>query len=213
MFLKKLAALTAMTLVGAVALAAPAQADDTMGVAACTLIPGSVAGISNPGVESVLTDGVATLLDTDSGTFSFSGQAVCAGADVASSGGGVAPSLAAGVYNINTTSGTYNNLICGTGTANGTATLTNAPGTPAATINTTFAITFAAGVGKLSIVVNSGSIDGLVGPNGNTISGGEGTGVISILPTQSTPPGSVGCINGDVTGFLVNGAFETTLSG
>lgn len=216
---------TTSVLVGAALGSAPAYAnDDTMAVAACVLEPASVAGVTAPGVASGLTDlaGIngwdpLNLLDTDNGTFRFSGTAVCGGADVAgddaTSGPGSTglPDIVAGTYKIDAGAAIvggfseYSNLICGTGTANGDAVLTNL-NAPAANIKAKFGITFAGGVGKLSMVIQPGGFaTGQLG-SVNAVDGGEGTGVIDIAPFNGN------CANTDVTGFQVNGAFETSLS-
>jgi hypothetical protein len=131
------------------AVAAPAaQAQGTMAAAACVLAPGSVAGTA--GVDSIISK-LPGLFETDDGAFDFNGNATCAGADVA--GPAVVPPR---TYTIDA-SGTYNNLLCGTGTANGTAWLTGTGGNTTF-IESTFGITFAAGTGKLSIVVTGGQV-------------------------------------------------------
>ena len=216
-----------------IAPAAQAQIpDDTFGVAAC-LLDGLSGNASFDSFEKDLAlnptphDGGASgwLLDIDSGTFTFGGFATCAPVDVASK----SPYTANGGWAVVVpdrrtftvrAGGTYNNLICGTGTANGTANITgdanllragNTGPTGATDIDFSLGITFAAGVGALSLVVSPGAD----GPDGggnefgpNIVTGGNGHGVIDILPTTGS------CSQGEgVTGFTVNGAFATTISG
>jgi hypothetical protein len=152
--------------------------DDTMADAECELTPGGVAGSAalagENGVNHVgsaldvtgdwgngfsydLTAGVQSMLmDTDPGHFNFSGTAICKGRDVAAEGPAPAgpPNAPApqiippGTYTI-TASGDFDNLICGTGTANGDAVIVGPVGTspPTVQIFTEFAIKFNGGVG------------------------------------------------------------------
>ena len=221
-----LGALAATAFIAPAAQAEP-HPDDTMAVLSCVLV-----GLSgNAAVDSVEKDLAVSptpndggapgwLLDTDSGTFTFGGTATCAAVDVASrtpytANGGWA--VGAGNAFPVTAAGTYNNLICGTGTANGTANIKGPANLLAAgnvgdgqtDVDTSFGITFAAGVGALSIVVSPGA-DGTGGNRvgNNTVTGGNGAGVIDILPTTGS------CAQGEgVTAFTVNGVYATTLSG
>jgi hypothetical protein len=192
----------ALGALSALAVAAPAAQADTMGVAACVLTPGQVTGTA--GVDNIVGDvgDPGGPLDTDDGTFDFDGNATCAGADAAG------PAVVApGTYTI-AADGTYQNLLCGTGTANGTALLSGTGGNTTA-IESTFGLTFAAGTGKLSIVVTGGVVQ--VGASTETVQGGEGTGAINIVPNPQAAGGN--CVTTDVTSFFVNGAFEASLSG
>jgi hypothetical protein len=100
----------------------------------------------------------------NTGNFSFSGSGTCAG------------QLGTGAVSISA-SGTYNNIQCGTGTAQGVATVSGA-------VNTTlgFTITFAAGQGVLTVT-----------------SGGTGGGNVHIVPNVG------GCVTGPATSFTVAG--------
>jgi hypothetical protein len=95
-----------------------------------------------------------------SGSFTFTGSGNCVGPDGLRSG-----SLSA--------SGSYSNIVCGTGTATGTAS------TPIGTFG--FKITFANGAGVLQIT-----------------SGGTGGGSVDIAPSNIG-----GCVTTAVTGFTV----------
>jgi hypothetical protein len=79
-------------------------------------------------------------------------------------------------------SGTYTNLICGTGTAVGNATFTGGP-SPIA-----YKVTFVAGVGSLSVT-----------------GGGSGSGVADITPSNTG-----GCVNKPVTGFGIRAVTKIT---
>jgi hypothetical protein len=185
----------------------PAQAQGTMGAISCVtsfrnviIFPFQTAGTG--GVDDILgdTSDDGGPLDTDDGDFAFNGGVACAGADAAG------PAIVGpGPYNISA-SGTYQNLLCGTGTANGTATLTG--DVDDTSIDFVFNITFAAGVGELSLTVTGGTAD--LGATTETIQGGGGRGVISIVPS---PEDGGNCVTTDVTQFFVNGGFEATLSG
>jgi hypothetical protein len=113
-------------------------------------------------------------LNGGSGTFQFGGQAVC--------------SINAGVPALSTlnASGTYNNTICGTGIADGTATLVSGSHTYS---SIPFHIDFVGGVGKVVISAPA-----------------SGNGVVHITPTQPGTDGST-C----TSQFLVNGAFAGTI--
>jgi hypothetical protein len=187
------------------ALAAPAaQAQGTLAVASCTLSPGGVTGTA--GVDNIVGDvgDPGGPLDTDDGTFDFDGTATCAGADVA--GPATVPP---GTYTI-AADGTYENLLCGTGTANGSATLSATVAGNNTRVEADFGLTFAAGTGKLTIVVKANS-QVQVGPNIEIVAGGEGSGAINIIPNPQAAGGN--CVTTNVTSFFVNGGFETTLTG
>jgi hypothetical protein len=124
-----------------------------------------------------------------------------------------------GVYPIDiSSSGEYENIVCGTGgaTSKGSTTVTEAtnrviPPLPAAggfegVSSADYTINFVAGQGAL-VISDLKTNDG--------DSAGGGTGVVNITPTQSTPSTSplnplgtnVPCITGDVTQFTATGAF------
>jgi len=96
--------------------------------------------------------------------------------------------------------GTYNNIVCGTGTADGTATVTytstvagdNVSGE--FPVNLTYTLQFASGAGTL-IITGGGHADG----TGNATGGGA----VDITPTNNTPPNDVGCVNAPANGFNV----------
>lgn len=266
-------AVMALGLLSAMALGAPAaQAthdDDTMGEASCVLAPGSVAGTTigvddEDGVNGLGYDNTNGLLDTDPGHFDFEGDAICTGFDVASETTPAnRPIIPPTTFAIEA-AGDYDNLVCGTGTANGDARLFG-PVVPVGEITpidveiyTEFGIKFVAGVGQLSFVVDADETGvprpseasethgqyasapsqdqlgyvpaGFYGPAGthshvgnNQVDGGEGQGVIVITPNPGPPIGpapasagnceSGGMPAGNVTSFLVNGAFYGFLSG
>jgi hypothetical protein len=181
----------ALGVLSVLAVAAPAaQAQATMAELGCVLSPGGVTGTA--GVDDIVGDvgDPGGPLDTDTGTFDFDGTAACAGTDVGGSPAVVLP----GTYTI-AADGTYENLLCGTGTANGAATLNGG----LTSIQASFGVRFVAGVGKMWIVVTGG-----------TFQGGGGDGVISITNPQAA---GGNCITTDMTSFPVNGGFELTLSG
>jgi hypothetical protein len=190
------------------AIPASAQAD-VHGPAACVLTPMGVAGTSSVlSVQTDLADGV--LLDTDTGTgasphFTFSGTATCAGVNVSATP--IPAVIPPGTYNISA-SGEFANLVCGTGTATGTATLSGGVAPNAVAISTTFGLVFVGGVGELSIAVTGGSINSGTDP----INSGSGIGVVDIIPNATDPFGS-NCITQDVHNFFVNGAFAAILGG
>lgn len=210
---KRLISVMGLALVSLLAMNAPAQAtgvDDSFGAATCVLqgVAGSAAGPGEDGVNNVLQDlggddswDPLELLDTDPGSFTFDGDVTCAGVDIASEIGSN-PEVVGPVAAHVTASGKFNNLICGTGTANGQATLTS--DAIKATVNTNFGITFVGGVGYLSIVVNEDAPGNI---NNDAVSGGNGNGVIHIAPSVGN------CVTTKVSEFLVDGAFATTLSG
>jgi hypothetical protein len=182
----------ALILLGMAAPAAHAQVAKMQ----CVLPPGQVTGTA--GVDNALwkvfgPDPRAT----DDGSFAFSGNVHCEG--IAQPGGSVG-----GIYRLNA-AGTYQHLYCGTGTANGTAVLERG----LTRINSDFGITFAAGTGKLLKVITGGWLQGAF--SGWPIQGGEGSGVIHIIPNPQASGGN--CVTTDVTSFFVNGGWEMTVSG
>lgn len=185
------------------------------------------------------------LFDTDPGHFDFGGTATCFGFDLAdeddvdnpaaedmidakpdvteddSDGAedNTGPEVVGPVQVDITAAGDYDNLFCGTGTANGDAILSTPDGS--IYIETTFGISFVFGVGHLSFTVTSDN----VGANDvegqwdhaqgnhvgkNNIDGGEGGGKIVISATR---PNGGNCGSTNVTAFDVNGGFGGSLSG
>ena len=187
----------------ALALAAPAaEARGSYWHITCAVGPG-VAGQTN--VESIQGDLLSgggwdslQLLDSDTGGFTFSGPATCSGIGVSATGPKVLLPTAVTI----TATGTYDNLVCGTGTAGGNATLTG----PGINLVSPFALTFVSGAGKLSFSNPTGTI------GSDDINGGDGSGYVEIVPTGS-PGGTNPCVNGNVTSFTVLGGFEATLTG
>ena len=186
---KRLISITAMAAVSVLALSVPiAQAshvDDTMAQADCVLEPGGVSGQAETGgedgVNSVMTDmnnggGLPPLelFDTDPGHFNFSGNAICTGVDNAAednnqTGPEVFPHptedengqpRVGPVISKIIASGDYDNLVCGTGTANGDAVLRAPDGPDADTLDDVqiyaeFGIMFVAGTGELKFVIDA----------------------------------------------------------
>jgi hypothetical protein len=179
-----------------------------------------LAGQLNPGVQSVLDDLAGTdplsLLDTDTGTYSFSTSgsplpSPCASveASVLDEDVSVEAEAAVGTVSISA-SGGYINTICGTGTADGSATLT---GTVLAGINqdgdlspepssatADYDITFAGGQGVLTGTFTDGEDTG------------TSAGYVNIVPDPLTP-GNGNCISGPVKAFRVTGAFVGVTAG
>jgi hypothetical protein len=163
------------------------------------------------------TTQLTTVLPTpNTGTYAFSGSAVCAGADVNSTNDPVGENVSI------SSSGTYNNTKCGTGSATGSATFTGSDVPPVppgnhtelpATIN--YTITFGAnGVpGQGTLTVTGGSHgDG---------TGASGTGALQLSPNQADPdacsPRDVahagdpaGDVADDAEAFAVQGAALVT---
>jgi hypothetical protein len=179
------------------------------GPVACVLDPLGVAGTA--GVDAILSgsDAIPWVNSTDTGGFSFNGNATCGGVDAVNLTPILpnAPAVSVGVPPLQGTwhiaaSGNYANIVCGTGTATGTATITKGGDS----VSTTFGLTFVGGVGELSIAVTGGTI------NTHPINSGSGVGVIDILPNAGDPYGS-NCITTNVANFFVNGAFAAVLAG
>jgi len=180
----------------ALAFAAPAaQAqDDSAGLVTC-VFSGVASNTPKNDIASDLLEDVSQLsVDTESGTFNFSGSANCSGADIA---GSSTPVGAAQTYTL-TAAGSFTSLYCGTGTANGTANLFQNPDT---NLDLSFGITFAAGQGSMGVIVDGGVWEG------QSVDGGNGDGAVSILPQNGN------CVTTDTSSFTVNGAFATTIFG
>jgi hypothetical protein len=156
--------------------ASTAQAQTT--VLDCVLAPGEVTGTA--GLDSIFGDitDLGGPLDTDDGTFMFEGDAMCVGLD--------GPWVAE-LYSIDA-AGTYSNLLCGTGYAEGNAVLT---GWRQHYLE--FTIDFTAMTGDLRFRSND-----------------FGSGVIEITPNWQSAGGN--CITTDVTSFFVDGSFSVVIN-
>jgi hypothetical protein len=116
-----------------------------------------------------------------SGTFTFT-SSVCVGL----SSDTVPPEV--GTCAISATGG-YNNVVCGTGNASGTANITEPDGSAT---SASFGIIFVAGVGIISPVAT---------PLGG---GGEAVGVVDLQPTSNGLPDTNQCVNSfEVEGVAV----------
>jgi hypothetical protein len=165
-------------------------------------ITGSAA--DNPDVDAVLFSGVTGALAPtlppisaapngilQPGTYTFSGGCIAgASTDIPTDLPEVATSC-----NISS-SGTYLNLICGTGTASGTSTVSSAAD---GTVSGAYTIVFVAGFGVLQ--------NALIGnppttPNPGLSPEGAAVGVVDIVPSNAT---SGGCVTAAVSTFTVTG--------
>lgn len=211
----------ALSLLIALALTAPAaQADDTYAPMACVMGPGLLH--TWPGGEAVAGDVLSgerykygwdplNLLDVDTGGFEFSSPVTCAGVDVA----GSAPTVIASTGATITATGTYDSLICGTGSGNGSGYISGGG------MSLSFegaGVTFVAGAGRLTL----NNFDGqFVNSQGGTqyVWKGDGTGYLQIVPDGRTgPPTNQGlpvapCVTASSTSHTVVGAFEAKLVG
>jgi hypothetical protein len=133
------------------------------------------------------------------GSFTFGGSSA---ACVIVSDGDVSPLTTPEVGNCTTisASGSFSNIVCGTGTATGTGTVTTSDGT----ITVHFTIVFVAGVGTL--VVDSASSDGAGDPT-DVDPAGVGAGVVLLT---NTTPGQTEC-TGPVTSFNIDGTASVAL--
>lgn len=173
--MKKIIMVVAATL-GALALTASAAQAAPHSIS-CTF--NGLAGIANPGVQAIVPDlSDGNLLDTDQGTFTFSGDAVCAG----DTGAQTSTPLAA--------SGSYVNTVCGTGTADGTANFT----VGGLAVQAVFNIQFIAGQGVIRATVTT-----------SDNSSGSAAGEATIVPDA---PSGGDCVNASVTRFRVSGGFS-----
>jgi hypothetical protein len=169
--------LLAVTALSVLAFGAPsAHAQDAVG--SCVLVPATTIAQISPiaSIPSDLTDAPG-LLDVGAAGFTFNGDAVCAGID---------GSPVAQVYNVNGV-GDSANLICGTGTAQGTVALVGGR-----VHFLDFAISFTAGTGYLTFLPDD-----------------VGAGVVELTPT--TTGGN--CVTTDVTQFFIQGAFSVRSDG
>lgn len=137
---------------------------------------GGLTGTLNPAVPP------ATRLG-GGGSFTFGGSATCV-----VSHGSTTATVSANI----SASGSYTNIICGTGEARGNATITFGPGSPVPSASASFVINFQAGVGALRITV-------FVDASGHS---GGGGGQVTIVPTGGSCTAEPG-----VTQFTVAGGF------
>jgi hypothetical protein len=97
-------------------------------------------------------------------------------------------------------SGTYNNTVCGTGTADGSATITGTPAAPEGPFTVKYHIDFVAGVGTLRIT------DGSHG-DGTTVGPPPGIGAVGAGAVRLSQSGTDGdCATTGANGFHVFGA-------
>lgn len=257
----RLISVAALASLSALAVGAPVASasheDDSLGVAVCVFngVSGQVVG-GEDGVNSVSKDVFAgnswdplSLLDTDPGRFTFSGAATCTGIDAASEAGNQARPEPAdggavpGVVPVTiSAAGDYDNLICGTGTANGDAVVTSTGDNGAAIqVFTEFGIVFGVGNGVLDGVVDADPDETVPAPGGQIQTDPDRAEPHLVYPaghshirtkdpiTGQTTENQVdgGMVNGyvhiqpktgdcgtsSVTQFDVAGAFEAVLSG
>lgn len=162
-------------------------------VAASFMAPTSPAMAADPGTATCTFTGLAGNLQPPvrplpqtggGGGFDFSGDATCH----LTHGATVAPNVSATI----TASGTYANIACGTGTAEGDANIVFAPNPTGILFGDAhFIIRFASGVGALHI---TSFLDNL----GHR---GQGGGEVTIVPAQGS------CASGGVSAFTVAGGF------
>jgi hypothetical protein len=215
--------------VAAVALpAASAQAAEVgPDVAACTYSGTTSQLTPIPSVPRDLSDGNAT--DIETGTYIFAtappfplpqiGQVStqCLHVDADTPGGTAADSNNTGLYSAGiSASGNYHNILCGTGSTDGSATLAVSGDPEVSGITFNYHIDFAAGQGAAQTVVNA-NIDppGMTGlglgkatnATVNTTNHGSlpatGAGTTHIF--GKSPAGTTLCATGDVTDFDVVG--------
>jgi hypothetical protein len=149
------------------------------------------------------TDGIAPGIQdlNDPGCFSFAGSVPatppgvgCVFADLLNAS---ETGLCTGTI---TSAGNYNNLVCGTGTVDGWATITtNVPGDQ--NIELDYTIIFVAGHGVVTVIPDAqdGHSDG---------AGPIGAGVVDILPQ----PLIGGCVTTAATGFTATGLWVLTMN-
>ena len=160
------------------ALLVPASVASANTTVACVF--NGVTGNLNPAIPGIVAD---ASLDEETGTFTFNGGVNCAGNDNGT------PRAEAGTVNA---SGTYVNQLCGTGTADGTSTVT----LPSGTVTASFHIDFRGGNGVITITNAQRN-------NGET---GTGSGAAQLVPDQGN------CVTTPVNTFRVAGGFQAQLS-
>lgn len=204
---KLLAASTGVVLLGGVATALSAHAG-TADAFSCTFNGATDAltpiaappAHGTPSQTGLTEEGDAKYTTGMSGAFHFSGTATCSGTDVSA---GITFTNAAATID---SSGSYQNIVCGTGEAVSASdgvhgAIGDAAATPATvtvnglTFKVYYTIDFSDGQGTLAADV--------VFPDGDVVDGG---GAVDILPSNTG-----GCVTGPVLGFNVEGS--TTGSG
>jgi hypothetical protein len=160
------------------ALLIPAASASALTQVSCTF--DGVTGNLNPGIPGIAQD---LSPDSETGTFTYSGNVTCAGNDNGT------PRQESGPI---TASGTYNNMLCGTGSAQGSSTVT----LPSGTVNAQFVIQFRGGNGTIDIT-------SAVRNNGET---GTGAGDAQLRPVDGN------CATTTVNTFQVLGGFAVTLA-
>lgn len=190
----------------------PGAVDDAHGRLGCTFAAtGRTGDAGENGINSLTSDVLAgggwdlsQLLDSDPGQFSFEGDAICAGVDIASEHKNSTQPQGFGgpAYSISAT-GIYDNLVCGTATLSGVLTIVGS----GVQVKAKFGMTVAVGVGSMSLTVADGSQIGE-----SNVDAGAGTGAVDIFRDLNDSTGG-NCVNQNVTALLVNGAFELSFSG
>ena len=179
---KRLFLMLSLTALAAVAFGGASAQAATSGTCVFTGLAGSITG-PGPGVPPIIAGPLG------SGTYTFQGDSpACVILNTAGN------PVATGTAHI-TSSGSYQNVLCGTGTATGTAQVAFNNGQ---TFNVGYTIAFASGVGALAVT-----------------SGATGGGEVTIVPGDVPQPvgnGSGGnCITTGVTAFQVYGAFTAVV--
>jgi hypothetical protein len=183
--IKKWFSITAVSAIAVMAFgASSAFASDA---AACQFQ--GLAGALVPPIPSAQHDAAdGSLNDVENGNYTFSGSATCVKVD---SDAGQATN--SGVYSTSiSAAGPYANTVCGTGTADGTASVTSPLAGWEGPVNANYHIQFVGGNGALTISSVSNS----------ERSGGSGGGYVNIVPTNGGD-----CAVNDVAFFQVTGAF------
>jgi hypothetical protein len=149
-----------------------------------------LAGALVPPIPSAQRDNAdGNLNDIETGNYTFSGSATCVKVD--NDAGDVANN---NVYSVSISAGgPYANQVCGTGTADGSATVTSPLAGWEGPVTASYHINFTGGQGNMTIsnVANSER------------SGGVGQGFVEITPTNGG-----NCATTDVAFFQVTGAFD-----
>jgi hypothetical protein len=176
------------------------------GTLECVMIAGTVTVGPLADMESVTSDvsGGDLFLDVEGGGFGFTANAVCTGAGLIGPGPvpGAAVAVVPDVGNAKVTAvGTYSDIVCNTGVANGAFSVVNNPGGPPINLAGTFGMTFAGGAGRVTVRGLAGTAGA-----GTTYVSGDGEGVVHMMPVVGN------CLTSNVPSLLMNGAFALTLS-